>query len=73
LKWNSEQHLLISGGNDNRVNIFDDRKMEKAIQTLHYHKAAIRSIDFWNKKRGVIVTGSGHNDPSLVLHSTLLN
>jgi hypothetical protein len=47
--------------------------MEKAIQTLHYHKAAIRSIDFWNKKRGVIVTGSGHNDPSLVLHSTLLN
>ena len=44
LKWSEEQHYLVSGGNDNKVNVFDDRKMEQAMQELFYHRAAVKSI-----------------------------
>lgn len=71
IKWSKDGHHLVSGGNDNKVNIYSANNLSVPEQSLSYHSAAVKAIQFWEKKRGVIVTGGGNNDHTLQFHNIL--
>ena len=65
LKWSQDGQHLVTGGNDNKVNLYSANNLTMHEKQLHYHSAAVKAIQFWQKKRGVIVTGGGNNDHRL--------
>lgn len=65
IAYDSAGARLATGGNDNKVFIFDDRTYDKALHTILAHKAAVKAID-WNPERaGVLVTGGGTADRTI--------
>ena len=38
---------------------------------IESHKAAVKTVLWWQKRRGVLLTASGQNAPVMMLHSTL--
>jgi len=73
LRWSDDQSYLVSGGNDNKVNIYNANKLAKYEIQLNYHSAAVKAIKFWNSRRGVIVTGGGINDHHLRFYNIIQN
>ncbi|KAF7685868.1 APC/C activator protein CDH1 [Cucumispora dikerogammari] len=59
LKLNPLNNLLCSGGNDNKLFVYDLRLINKALFS-NYHKAAIRAIS-WSKFN-LLFTGGGTAD-----------
>jgi WD40 repeat protein len=59
VKWSPDGDYLVSGGNDNTIAVYDRRVLNKTVNKYYSHKAAVKTILWWNKKRGTIITGSG--------------
>ncbi|CCF56083.1 hypothetical protein KAFR_0A06480 [Kazachstania africana CBS 2517] len=64
LKWNVDENKLVSGGNDNIVNVYD-RTSTKPFMTMTEHKAAVKALDWSSHKRGILATGGGTADRHL--------
>lgn len=62
MSWSPNGNLLASGGNDNKVNIFDIRKSKKALFTIEEHKAAIRALEWCPWDSNLLATGGGSGD-----------
>lgn len=56
---------LATGGNDNKVFVFDRRSYEKAVHSIFAHKAAVKAIDWNPERKGVLVTGGGTADRTI--------
>lgn len=70
LKWNVEENKLASGGNDNKLFVWD------ALNTtpLHLfsdHTAAVKAIAWSPHQRGVLASGGGTADKSIKTWNTL--
>lgn len=61
------EHILASGGNDNKVQLIDIRKTRKVLHTLEKHRAAVRGMAFNPYKTNMMVTGGGNQDNTLIL------
>ena len=61
LKWNEYDNYLVSGGNDNKINVFD--YSYKCIFKSTFNKAAVKSIE-WNNLN-TFFSGSGTNGGQL--------
>lgn len=74
LKWNSETEQLASGGNDNKIFIWD--KMEERWQHRWGeqeggHKAAVKAIAWNPHQRGVLASGGGTADRCIKFWNTV--
>jgi len=64
IKWNNDGRFLASGGNDNKVLLWD-LKHTSPLLTLSGHSAAIKAIG-WNPVNGnLLTTGGGTTDRSI--------
>ncbi|KAI8903753.1 WD40-repeat-containing domain protein [Gorgonomyces haynaldii] len=61
LKWNPEDSLLASGGNDNKLYVWDP-KMTRQLWSLNEHKAAVKAITWSPHQHGLLASGGGTAD-----------
>lgn len=71
LDWSSDAKLLASGGGDNVVNVWDERKMntrgEAPLYVLDDHTASVKAVRFCSFKRSVLASGGGQTDMTVKL------
>lgn len=69
LKWNVEENKLASGGNDNKLFVWDGLN----TQPLHKfeHNAAIKAISWSPHQRGILASGGGTSDRCIKIWNTL--
>lgn len=66
LKWNTENSMLASGGNDNKVCLWD-LSSNQAIFELKEHKAAVKALSWCPWKPNLLATGGGSIDRTIKL------
>jgi cell division cycle 20-like protein 1 (cofactor of APC complex) len=66
LRWSPHDTYLASGGNDNKIYIWDIRK-EKPVHTFTDHKAAVRALAWSPHQYGLLLSGGGNRDKTLKL------
>lgn len=74
LKWNSDTEQLASGGNDNKIFVWD--KMEERWQHRWGeqeggHKAAVKAIAWSPHQRGLLASGGGTADRCIKFWNTI--
>ena len=66
MKWSLDDKRLASGGDDNKLIIWDIRK-EDPEKKLSCHTSAIKALDWSTHKFGYLLSGGGTQDMSLKL------
>jgi len=69
LKWSFNDFQLASGGNDNKVFIWNAR-MSKPEACFHEHKAAVKALAWSPHQNGLLATGGGNNDKTIKVWNT---
>jgi cell division cycle 20-like protein 1 (cofactor of APC complex) len=74
LKWSPESQQLASGGNDNRLLIWDARGPSSTTPLLRFtdHTAAIKAIAWSPYQRGLVASGGGTADRCIRFWNTVL-
>lgn len=70
LKWNVEENKLASGGNDNKLYIWDGLNPEPLHQFTD-HTAAVKAIAWSPHQRGILASGGGTADKTIKTWNTL--
>jgi cell division cycle 20, cofactor of APC complex len=72
LKWSDDGGLLASGGNDNRVYVWDSKFISSQIDSetkplykMKQHKAAVKAISWCPWKNNFLVTAGGSADKTI--------
>ncbi len=73
LKRNNDGHQLASGGNDNKVCIWDLRNPSEPLWIQSDHNAAIKALDWCPWQRNLLATGSGTADRRIRFWNTMTN
>ncbi len=66
LKWSIDDRRLASGGNDNKLYIWNSSRIEPE-QKINSHKSAVKAIDWSPYKFGYLLSGGGSHDRTLKL------
>ena len=66
MKWSLDDKKLASGGDDNKIFIWDVRK-EESERKLTSHTSAIKALDWSTYKFGYLLSGGGTQDMTLKL------
>lgn len=75
LKWNSDTGQLASGGNDNKIFIWDsvdDSWLYRWGEQEGGHKAAVKAMAWSPHQRGLLATGGGTADRCINFWNTVL-
>lgn len=70
LRWNIEENKLASGGNDNRLFVWDGLNNEP-LYKFNEHQAAIKAIAWSPHQRGILASGGGTADRRIKIWNTL--
>ncbi|PHH58731.1 hypothetical protein CDD81_4736 [Ophiocordyceps australis] len=70
LKWNCEDGQLASGGNDNKLIVWD-RLSETPLWKFSDHTAAVKAISWSPHQRGLLASGGGTADRRIIFHDTV--
>lgn len=70
LKWNVEENKLASGGNDNKLFIWDALNT-KPLHEFNDHTAAIKAIAWSPHQRGILASGGGTADKTIKTWNTI--
>ncbi|KAJ3559513.1 hypothetical protein NPX13_g9523 [Xylaria arbuscula] len=70
LKWNSEDGQLASGGNDNKLMVWD-KLSETPTWKFSDHTAAVKAIAWSPHQRGLLASGGGTADRRIIFHDTV--
>ncbi|KAI0491235.1 WD40-repeat-containing domain protein [Xylaria cf. heliscus] len=70
LKWNSEDGQLASGGNDNKLMVWD-KLSETPLWKFSDHTAAVKAIAWSPHQRGLLASGGGTADRRIIFHDTV--
>ena len=64
LKWAPHGVQLASGGNDNMLNVWDERRLTSAVPmyTFNHHKAAVKALAWSPWQKHVLASGGGTAD-----------
>ncbi len=70
LKWNYEGNYLASGGNDNKLLVWDIRNTgagvgDKPLWKFHEHQAAVKAIAWSPHTSGLLASGGGTQDKTI--------
>lgn len=74
LRWNSETGQLASGGNDNKIfvwNGLDDRWLYRWGEAEGGHRAAVKAVAWSPHQRGLLATGGGTADRCIKFWNTV--
>lgn len=69
LKWNVEENKLASGGNDNKLYVWDGLN-ESPLHKFE-HNAAIKAISWSPHQRGILASGGGSSDRRIKIWNVL--
>lgn len=64
LKWSFDECNLASGGNDNKVFVWN-LKMQKEIAKLSDHTAAVKALSWSPHNHNILASGGGTTDKKL--------
>ncbi|KAI1482919.1 WD domain-containing protein [Daldinia eschscholtzii] len=70
LKWNCEDGQLASGGNDNKLMVWD-KLSETPLWKFSDHTAAVKAIAWSPHQRGLLASGGGTADRRIIFHDTV--
>lgn len=70
LKWNPSEMFLASGGNDNRLLLWDKRHL-KPFQRCTDHTAAIKALAWSPHQHGVLASGGGTADRHITFRNVI--
>ena len=70
LKWNAETNQLASGGNDNKLFVWDGLNTVPLYRFGH-HKAAVKAIAWSPHQRGLLASGGGTADMHIRFFNTI--
>ncbi len=70
LKWNLEEGQLASGGNDNKLFVWD-KLNESPLYKFTKHTAAVKAIAWSPHQRGILGSGGGTQDRTIKFWNTL--
>ena len=63
LRWSPfDDKVLASGGNDNKLMIWDIGQDNQPLKKFDQHKAAVKAINWSPLHRGLLATGGGTAD-----------
>ncbi|KAF9978539.1 substrate-specific activator of APC-dependent proteolysis [Actinomortierella ambigua] len=71
LKWNASGTQLASGGNDNRLLVWD-RQSTVPLYTFQDHMAAVKAIDWSPHTAGLLASGGGTQDRHIRFWNTTI-
>ncbi|KAF2197743.1 putative cell cycle regulatory protein [Delitschia confertaspora ATCC 74209] len=72
LKWNSEDGQLASGGNDNKLMVWEKLNAEPTFKWSE-HQAAVKAIAWSPHQRGLLASGGGTADRTIKFWNTLVS
>ncbi|KAI1097460.1 WD domain-containing protein [Jackrogersella minutella] len=70
LRWNCEDGQLASGGNDNKLMVWD-KLSETPLWKFSDHTAAVKAIAWSPHQRGLLASGGGTADRRIIFHDTV--
>ncbi|KAM7188312.1 Quinonprotein alcohol dehydrogenase-like superfamily [Naviculisporaceae sp. PSN 640] len=70
LKWNCEDGQLASGGNDNKLIVWD-KLSDTPLWKFSEHTAAVKAIAWSPHQRGLLASGGGTADRRIIFHDTV--
>ncbi|KAL2888169.1 Fizzy-related protein -like protein [Ceratocystis lukuohia] len=70
LKWNCEDGQLASGGNDNKLMVWD-KLSDTPLFKFADHTAAVKAISWSPHQRGLLASGGGTADRRIIFHDTI--
>jgi cell division cycle 20-like protein 1 (cofactor of APC complex) len=71
LKWSPDHQLLASGGNDNKLLVWNINGGNSPIQTYNDHIAAVKAIAWSPHQHGLLASGGGTADRCIRFWNTL--
>ncbi|EDU49831.1 hypothetical protein PTRG_06911 [Pyrenophora tritici-repentis Pt-1C-BFP] len=72
LKWNQEDGQLASGGNDNKLMVWEKLNAEPTFKWSE-HQAAVKAIAWSPHQRGLLASGGGTADRTIKFWNTLIS
>lgn len=72
LKWNTDDGQLASGGNDNKLLVWDKLNAEPTYKWGE-HSAAVKAIAWSPHQRGLLASGGGTADRTIKFWNTLIS
>ncbi|KAH8710209.1 WD40-repeat-containing domain protein [Phaeosphaeriaceae sp. PMI808] len=72
LKWNHEDQQLASGGNDNKLMVWEKLNDEPTFK-FSEHQAAVKAIAWSPHQRGLLASGGGTADRTIKFWNTLIS
>ncbi|KAK7565272.1 WD40-repeat-containing domain protein [Phyllosticta citricarpa] len=72
LKWNCEDGQLASGGNDNKLMVWENLNAEPTFKWGE-HTAAVKAIAWSPHQRGLLASGGGTADRTIKFWNTLIS
>jgi cell division cycle 20-like protein 1 (cofactor of APC complex) len=66
LKWSETKQYLASGGNDNKVFIWDKRS-KKHFHCFHGHNSAVKALAWSSHKNDILASGGGNQDRKICI------
>ncbi|KAK0577783.1 hypothetical protein LWI29_000046 [Acer saccharum] len=70
LKWSPSGQQLASGGNDNLLHIWDNRKSTQWLHRLEEHTSAVRALAWCPFQGNLLATGGGDGDGCIKFWNT---
>lgn len=70
LRWNCEDGQLASGGNDNKLMVWD-KLSDAPLWKFSDHTAAVKAISWSPHQRGLLASGGGTADRRIIFHDTV--
>lgn len=71
LRWSPNQKTLASGGNDNKLLIWDVAKSSEPCMKFGHHTAAVKALAWSPHERGLLSSGGGTADRCIRFWNTL--
>lgn len=65
-----DSFLLATGGNGARVNVWDERKLNKPLWLIEDHTSAVRAMAWCPWAPQILATGGGLDDGRIIFHNT---
>jgi len=70
LKWSFDGQSLASGGNDNKLMVWNTRSVVP-VNKFHQHSAAVKGLAWNPHNHGVLASGGGSADRTIKFWNTL--